>query len=268
MINLIREMFSYSFVVNAFLAGLLLAVSASIYSPIVVLKRIEFIGDGTAHAVFAGLAVAFFFGLDYKPVAILTAVVFGLLISFLSQKEASENTAVGILLPVFMAFGMVVVSLIKGYTPDIMSYLFGNILLISTEDIYYLIFITFVTILIYLLMRREILYFLADEKTAKFFEVPVKFVRTILLVGLALTVVSAVKISGVILVGAFLVIPGTISKVYAKKFEHLVFYSLFVNILSMFLGIILSYLFDLPPGPVVVLILFGMYILSFLWKNK
>jgi zinc transport system permease protein len=247
---------------------LLLAVSASIYSPIVVLKRMEFIGDGTAHAVFAGLAVAFFFGLDYRPVAILTAIVFGLLISFLSQRETSENTAVGILLPVFMAFGMVMVSLIRGYTPDIMSYLFGNILLISSEDIYYMIFMTFITILIYLFMRREILYFLADEKTAKFFGVPVRFIRTILLVGLALTVVSAVKISGVILVGAFLVIPGTISKTYARKFEHLIFCSIFVNVLSMFLGIILSYLFDLPPGPVVVLILFGMYILSFLWKNK
>lgn len=264
MIGLIREFFSYDFLVNAFIAGLLLAVSTSIYSPIVVLKRMEFIGDGTAHAVFAGLAIAFLLNLDYKPIAILTAIIFGLLISFLSQREASENTAVGILLPVFMAFGMVVVSFIKGYTPDIMSYLFGNILLISLEDVYYLLLITSISILLYIFMRKEILYFLADEKTARFFKVPITFIRTTLLIGLALTVVSAVKISGVILVGAFLVIPGTISKIYARKFDHMIFYSLIINITATVIGIIFSYLFDLPPGPTIVLLLFGFYLLSFL----
>jgi len=266
LIEFVKEFFSYDFLVNAFVAGLLLAVSTSIYSPIVVLKKMEFIGDGTAHAVFAGLAVAFFFNLDYKLIAIITAIIFGLLISFLSQKGTSENTAVGILLPVFMAFGMVVISFIKGYTPDIMSYLFGNILLIDSKDVLYLLLIAIISITIYIFMKKEILYFLADEKTAKFFKVPINFIRSILLVGLSLTIVSAVKLSGVILVGAFLVIPGTVAKVFSKNFNQMILYSLVINISATIFGIFLSYLFDLPPGPTIVLLLFAFYLTSLIKK--
>lgn len=257
-----REFFSYDFLVNAFIASLLLALLTSIYSPIVVLKRMEFIGDGTAHAVFAGLAIAFFFNIDYKPIAMITAIVFGLLISFLSQKGTSENTAVGILLPVFMAFGMVIISFIKGYTPDIMSYLFGNILLIDSRDVLYLLLIVAVSIAIYIFMRKEILYFLADEKTARFFKVPIGFIRTVLLVGLSLTVVSAVKLSGVILIGAFLVIPGTIAKLFSRSFDQMILYSLLVTLSASIIGIFLSYLIDSPPGPTMILLLFGFYLVT------
>ncbi|SHH43863.1 metal ABC transporter permease [Thermosipho atlanticus] len=265
-----NEIFTYDFLKIAFFASLLSGFAAGIISPLIVYKKMEFIGDGTAHAAFAGLAIGLFFDVDYRVVAILTAILFSLLISFFSNKhKIHENSAIGMLLPVFMSVGVIIISKSSTYVQDLTSYLFGDILLVKLSDVWFLIFVILSSIVIISLMRYEILFFLADEEMAAFYGVNIKQIRTIFLILISVIVVSIVKISGIILLGALIIIPGLFAKKLAKSFSSVFVFSIFYNLVVTFLGFYLSYYFDISPGPVIVLTSFTIFIIfSFLKKQN
>ncbi|ONN27581.1 metal ABC transporter permease [Thermosipho affectus] len=255
------EIFELEFLRTALIATILAAISSSIMSPTIVFKRMEFIGDGTAHAAFAGLAIALLLGLDYRLISIITAIIFSLLISyFTNKKHIHENSAIGMLLPVFMSIGVIILSKSSTYTQNITSYLFGDILLVNMKDVYFLIFVVILESLFFFFYKEEILYFLADEKMAGFYGVKTQFLRTTLLSLISVVVVSIVKISGVILLGALIIIPGIVSKKLAKSYKGLFLISTLFNISVSFIGFYFAYLFDIAPGPSIVLVSFISFV--------
>ncbi|MBO8139439.1 MAG: metal ABC transporter permease [Thermosipho sp. (in: Bacteria)] len=259
---MLSEIFQYDFLRVAFFASLLSGIAAAIISPIVVYKKMEFIGDGTAHAAFAGLAIGLFFDVDYRFIAIITAVLFSLLISFFSNRnKINENSAIGMLLPVFMSIGVIILSKSSTYVQDITSYLFGDILLVNLNDVWFLVFVILSIISILYLLRHEILFFLADEEMAEFYGVNIKLVRTVLLILISITVVSVVKISGIILLGALLIIPGLFAKKLSKSFSAVFIFSVIYNLFVSFIGFYLSYYFDISPGPTIVLTSFVAFLI-------
>lgn len=265
---MLNEIFQYEFLRVAFFASLLSGVAAAIISPIIVYKKMEFIGDGTAHAAFAGLAIGLFFDVDYRFIAIITAILFSLLISFFSNRnKINENSAIGMLLPLFMSIGVIILSKSSTYVQDITSYLFGDILLVNLNDIWFLVFVIILMICILFKLRYEILFFLADEEMAEFYGVNVKLVRTILLILISVTVVSIVKISGIILLGALLIIPGLFAKKLSKSFPTVFIFSIIYNLFVSSIGFYLSYYFDISPGPTIVLTSFTSFLIfSFIKK--
>ncbi|AFK07585.1 ABC transporter [Mesotoga sp. HF07.pep.5.2.highcov] len=265
--DFISDIISYSFLRNAILAAVLVSALTGIFSSVVVLRKIEFIGDGAAHATFGGIAFGLLLGTNYILMAAITAVIFAVAVSYFTRKnKLSESSVIGMLLPLSMSLGVIALSFIRGYTPDVMGLFFGNILMVTSEDVWMLLVANVIAWVFFAVFYRELLYYSYDEGMAKHYGVPIGFIHYAVLIGISLSVVGSVKIAGIILVTAFLVIPAVTSKTIARSFRGMILISLGMAVVASVMGIFVSYVLDMPPGPVIVVMLFMEFLITFSLK--
>ncbi|CCU84535.1 metal ABC transporter permease [Mesotoga prima] len=261
--DFISDIISYSFLRNAILAAVLVSALTGIFSSVVVLRKIEFIGDGAAHATFGGIAFGLLLGTNYLLMAAVTAVIFAVAVSYFTRKnKLSESSVIGMLLPLSMSLGVIALSFIRGYTPDVMGLFFGNILMVTSEDVWMLLIANVIAWVFFAVFYRELLYYSYDEGMAKHYGVPIGFIHYGVLIGISLSVVGSVKIAGIILVTAFLVIPAVTSKTIAGSFRGMILISLAMAVVASVMGIFVSYVLDMPPGPVIVVMLFMEFLIT------
>lgn len=266
--GIINDLANFEFLRYSLIATLLVSLSTGIVSPIIVYRGMEFIGDGLSHAIFAGVAVAVVANFNVFLGAILATVVFAYLIYRLNRSEAlRESTAIGILLPVFMSIGVIVFSKSPRYTTDVTSYLFGNILMVVKEDLYFLVAVTILTGVAVFANLYKISYWISDEAMAQFYGIHTNTIKLSVLFLTSFVVVSALKIAGVIVMGAFLVLPGVFAKMSANSLKQAIFKAINFNLISSLLGFLVSYYFDLPPGPTIVLFGFMLLVISISWNK-
>ncbi len=264
MTDLIADLFRYEFLRNALIAAVMVSTVTGLFSNVVVLRKVEFIGDGAAHAAFGGIAFALLFGVSYQVTAMITAAVFAVSIGYFTRKQKiSESSVIGMLLPLSMALGVIMLSFITGFTPDITGFLFGNILLVTGEDIWMLLFMNIGAVVFFVLFFRELKYYAFDERMARHYGVPTRFLHYAVLVGISMSVVASVKIAGVILVTAFLVTPAVTSKLIAGKFRTMILLSVLFGLIATAAGMFAAYWLDIPPGPAIVVILFTQFLIVF-----
>lgn len=264
----IKDILTYEFLMLSFISTLLISVLTAFVSPIIVYKKMEFVGDGLAHAIFAGVAFAVLLKFNVFIGAIIATVIFAFLIYQLNQtSKLAESTVIGMLLPVFMSIGIILFSKTDRYTSDVMSYLFGNLLLISTQDVYFLSIVTFITLGLIIAKSYEISYWISDETIAQFYGIKTKVIKLLILLSISFVVVASLKIAGVVVMGAFLVLPGVFAKRNAKSLRNAITKSVVFNLFTSFLGFLIAYYLDVPPGPAIVLTSF-MVLLSFFAFSK
>lgn len=262
------EILSYQFMLYALIASILSGLSCSILSNYIVLRKMEFISDGAAHTAFGGIAVAIFFGWNMNLVSIITGILFAVFIYFVGKKgKISENSLIGMLFPLSMALGVIIMNLKPGYTPEIESYLFGDILMVNLTDIIALGIILVSIIFFITIFNKELKYFSYNERMAKIYGVPTELIRFLFLIAVALVVVTSVKIIGIILVTSMLITPGVIAKLWAKSINQMVIISSIFGLLSSFLGIYFSYYLDIPSGPSIVVLLFIFFLINYFIKK-
>ncbi|WGS64668.1 metal ABC transporter permease [Marinitoga aeolica] len=266
------ELLSYDFMIYAILAAILASFSASLLSNYIVLKKMEFIGEGAAHTAFGGIALAILLDLNIDLISIITAILFGMVIYFISKKEkVNENSVIGMLLSFSMALGVIFLYLKPGYTPELTSYLFGDILMVNADDVKILSIVSITILLFIILFNKELKYYSYNPRMAKNFGVPINLINFIFLIIVSIVVVTSVKIIGIILVTSLLITPGVIGKLFAKSLNQMILISSLSGIFSGFFGIIIAYLFNIPPGPSIVVTLFSLFLISYLInyiKNK
>lgn len=262
------EILSYQFMQYALIAAILSGISCSLLSSIIVLRKMEFIGDGAAHTAFGGIALAILLGWSINLLSIITAIIFSNAIYFISRKQKlHENSIIGMMLSLSMALGIIFISIKPGYTPEIESFLFGDILMVNLQDIIILSLITTIIIIFIFLYNKEIKYFTFNKSIAKIYGVPVNAINYALLVIISIVVVTSVKIVGVVLVTALLVTPGAASKLWAKTLNQMIIISTIIGFSGSFLGIIISYYADIPSGASIVVTLFMLFLLSYILKG-
>jgi zinc transport system permease protein len=250
--------------VYAILASLLASFSASLLSNYIVLKKMEFIGEGAAHTAFGGIALAILFDFNVDIASIVTAILFGTVIFFISKKgKINENSVIGMLLSFSMALGVIFLYLKPGYTPEISSYLFGDILMVNYQDVKILAIVSIIILFLIILFNKELKYYAFNARMAKIFGVPINLINYIFLVIVSVVVVTSVKIIGIILVTSLLITPGVIAKLIAKTLNQMIIISSIIGVFSGFFGIIIAYYLDLPPGPSIVVILFTLFVISY-----
>ena len=251
------------FLVVAFVAALVAALAGGLLSTFVVLRRASFSAEAFAHIAFAGMAVALLAGLPYGVVtfAFVAAVAF-VVGSASSRLAVAEVNLTTIFLAVSMAAGVLLLSAKKGYVPDVADYLFGNILLVTGEDLAALVVLAAVDLVWLVVFFRAMYYTSYNEEAAAVNRIPVRLVTTVFLVLLACNVVVAVKIAGVIMVTAGMVLPGTIALLMTRRIVAAHFLAVGVSLLATVTGFALSLAGDLPTGPLVVVIQFGFLILT------
>ncbi len=266
--DFIADVINYGFLRNAIFAAILVSILTGLFSSVVVLRKIEFIGDGAAHATFGGIAFGLLLGINYLLMASITAIVFAVAISYFTRKKKlSESSVIGMLLPLSMSLGVIALSFIRGYSPDVMGLLFGNILMVTSLDIWTLVFANAGALVFFSVLYRELLYYSYDERMARHYGVPVGFVHYGTLIGISLSVVSSVKIAGIILVTAFLIIPAVAARLLANSFRGMILISISFGIIASVFGMYSSYVLNMPPGPMIVVILFCEFLASLLLRR-
>ena len=261
------EILSYGFMQRAVLAGVIVGLLCSVLSLFVVLKRLSFIGVGISHAAFGGVALGFLLGIEPTWTAAIFCILIALLIGLVKQRgKIQEDTTIGIFFAATMAFGILLVGLSKRYNMDLFGYLFGNILAISASDVKMVIAVSIVVLSVIAVFFKELLFYSFDEAMAKVSGIPTGFLNYLLLTLLALVIVISIKVVGIVLVSALLVIPGAAGRQISSNYRGMLAGALLVGFLATTGGLTISYLLNLPSGSTIVLLATLLFFLSLLKK--
>ena len=257
------ELLQYRFFINALLAGVLTAVSCGIMGSYIVSKRIVFISGGITHASFGGIGLGYFFGFNPILGAMVFSVLSGLGIEFMAKKtDVREDSVIAILWSLGMAIGIIFVFLTPGYSANLMSYLFGNILTVSTLNLYMLVVLNVLIIAVFALMFKTILFVSFDEQYARAIRLPVDAINYLLIAIVALTIVLNIRIAGIILVISLLTIPQTIANIFVSEMKKMIFYSILIGFIANILGLLLSYQFNIPSGASIIFCLVLFFLVA------
>ncbi len=249
------EILNFDFMQNAIIAGLLISFTTGIIGSLIVVNRMVFLAGGIAHTSYGGIGLAVYFGLPIFLGASLFAVVAALLMAYLTINQKQKlDTFIGLIWAVGMAIGILLVDLTPGYNVDLMSYLFGSILAVSSNDILYMSILLMVIIFIITFWYRDILAVSYDSQYASLRGVNIKLFYTIILVLCSLTVVVAIKAVGLILVIALLTIPIYIAEKLSNSLGLMMFISGILSAIFTFVGLYLSYEFDITSGATIILV--------------
>jgi len=259
---------NYSFLQHALLAGLLASIAAGVVGTFVVVKRISLISGGIAHSILGGMGIAYYLGLSPTKGAVISAIVAAMIIGLVSLRARQhEDTVIGALWAIGMAVGVLFISRTPGYNVDLMTFLFGNILMVSVEDLILIGALDGIVLLVMVLFYKQFLAVAFDEQHARLRGLPVEFLYLLLLVLIALTVVILIKIVGLILVIALLTLPPAIAQHYAGNLAQMMVLAVGFGLLFNTTGLVVSYQWDLPTGATIVMVAGFAYLLSLIFRN-
>lgn len=260
---MIDSILQYQFLQNAFLAAVFSSILCGLIGTIVVEKKMVMMGGGMAHASFGGIGLGYFLGIEPIITALGFSACSGLIMVRLKERgKANLDTLIGIFWALGMAMGILLVSIMPGYPPDMSSYLFGDILTVSRFYIFLMMGISLFLVVLLSVWYPYWLLYLFDEEFAKVQKVKVKFLENLLFILIACSIVVLLKVVGMILVVALLTIPTAIAKFFSKSLKQLFLYSVFLSFLLCIGGLILSYQFNIPSGATIILLAAGVYFIQ------
>jgi len=248
---------------RALLAGLLVALACAILGVFLVLKRDAMIGHGLAHVTFGGVALGLFFSVSPIWSALLVAVVCSLLLLKLQERAGIHgDTAIGIVSSAGLAMGIVIASASGRFSVELFSYLFGNILAIGTSEVWLSAMLAAAVMLAVALNYNDLVAVTFDHDLARTSGIKVGRLDALLAILTGVTVVLAMKVVGLLLVAALLVIPAATGLQVAGTFRNAIFLSCIAAVFSVFSGLMAAYYLDLPASGAIVLLLTGLFIIA------
>ncbi len=259
----------FRFMQQALVAAVVVGGVCSALSVYVVLRQMAFIGQGISHAAFGGVALALYlFQSSGRPpdfaVSVTTTlfcVAVAVMIGQASRRElVSADSAIGIFFSAAMALGIVLVALSRQYTADVITYLFGSILAVTFSDVIVVLVLAAVVIGLLIFFYKELLYYTFDEDMAAASGLPVGLLHYLLLIMLALTIVISIKVVGIVLVSALLVIPGATARLVVSSFRAMMATAVVLGVGASILGLVLSHYARLPSGATIVLVHFLAFV--------
>ncbi len=265
---MLPEVLQLPFMQRALGAGVLVGLLASYYGVFVVQRRLSFLGVGLSHAAFGGVALGLLVGINPLWTALPFTVVVALCITWVTQQgTVSGDTAIGIFFALSLAIGIVLLSFKQSYTADAFSYLFGSILAVRPADLWVMGGIAILALLTFPLWGRWA-YATFDRDLARADGVPVRRDDYALAVLLAVTIVAAVKLVGIVLAAAFLVIPAAAARRFTSTFPSMTLASMAVGGLTAVAGLVASYVLDVPSGAMIILVQATVFFVAFLGRQK
>ena len=259
------EILSYSFMQNAFLAGILVSLACGIVGTLVVLKKMVFISGGVAHSAYGGVGLAFYLG--FNPV--LGAIAFSMMASFVMgiiqrQTRQRQDTLIGVMWAMGMAIGILFADMTPGYKADLMSYLFGSILAVTRTDLLLMLAVDVIVIVLITLFYKELQASAFDETFARVRNLPVDLLYIILIALIGLVVVMLMRVVGLIMIIALLTVPAAIGSLFLKNMKHIMGLATVLSLLFTTSGLLLSYFFNLTSGATIILVAGAAYLVALL----
>lgn len=259
---------NYSFIQRAYLAGSFIAVLCAMLGLFLVLRKLSLIGDGLSHVSFGAIALGLSLGIYPFYVAIPVVMAGSYLILKLTEKaKVYGDAAIGIVSSIGIASGVILAGLSKGFNVDLFSYLFGNILAISNQEVYLAVGLSLVVLLIIILLYNDLFSATFDEEYSKITGIKVDRINLVLTLLTAVTVVLAIKVIGIMLVSALLILPAVTSLQIAKGFKGAMFISVLVAVISVLIGITVSFFLDVTAGATIIMCNFAFFVIALAFKN-
>ncbi|NIW46877.1 MAG: metal ABC transporter permease [Gammaproteobacteria bacterium] len=248
------EILSLPFMQRAIIAGILVGFLASYYGVFVIQRGLSFLGSGLAHAAFGGVALGLLLNTEPLWIVLPFTILVAIAIVWVGlHTDLGNDTSIGIFFSVSMALGIVFLFLKREYTSDAFTYLFGSILAVTKTDIWATAAVVLITLFTWPLWRRWA-YATFDRELAQTDRLPVVLDDYLLSVLIALTVVVAIKVVGIVLVAAFLVIPAATARLLSRTFHTMTVFSIVIGTLSAIVGLFASYYLDVPSGATIILL--------------
>jgi manganese/iron transport system permease protein len=266
--NLLLEPLTYSFMQRGLLAGTMVGILCAVIGTYVVLRGMAFLGDALAHAILPGIAIAYIFGGNLLLGALVAAVVVAISVGYFSrQGTVKEDTAIGILFAAALSLGVAIISSIRTYAVDLSHILFGNVLGVSTSDLWLTAGLGLLVLLTVFLLYRPFMVISFDPVLAATLRLPAELLRNVLLVLLAVTIVVSLQTVGAGLASAMLVTPAATAYLLTKRLSSMMLVSAVLGAVSSIVGLYISYYMNIVSGSAIVLTATVIFLAVFLVKR-
>lgn len=266
MLNWLIEPLSYEFIRNAIAVGIFTGILCPVVGTYLIVQRMALLGDVIAHAVLPGLAIAFSWGIDI----LLGSFISGLLSTFViawirTQSRVKADAAMALTFSSFFALGITLITLLKSKL-DLDSLLFGDILGVTIADAQRTAIITFIVLLLIKLFYKELLLYTFDKQGAQALGYPVNVLNFGLMAAITLTIVTSMQTVGVVLVISLMVGPGITAYLLVKELHQVMGLGAILGVMATISGVYVSYYFNIPSGPAIVLVTFSLFVLALLFS--
>ena len=259
---------TYEFMQRGLLASVIVGVLCAIMGTYVVLRGMAFLGDAMAHAILPGIAIAYLLNGNLLVGALVAAIIIALSIGYFSKQGAiKEDTAIGILFAAALALGVALISTIQTYAVDLSHILFGNVLGVSSADLWLTAGLGLSILLTVILLYKPFLIISFDPVLAATLRLPAELLRNLMLILLALTVVVSLQTVGVGLAAAMLVTPAATAYLLTRRLAPMMAVSAALGALSSIIGLYVSYYLNIVSGSAIVLTATTFFLLAFSWKR-
>jgi zinc transport system permease protein len=266
--DFITALFQHTFIQHAVLAGVLSSFACGITGTYVVVKKISYLGGGIAHAVMGGLGIAYFLGINPLLGALVFALFAAILIGLVKLRlHQNEDTVIGALWSMGMATGIIFAYLTPGYNVDLLSFLFGNILMVSRDSLFILSFLDIVIFGIVFIFYHQFIYICFDEEYARLRGIPVDFAYLLLLCLIALTIVILIQTVGLVLVIALLTLPASIANMFSRSLAKMMLLAVILSIFFTMVGLLLSFSLNMPSGALIIMVAGLCYLVAFALRH-
>jgi len=265
---MIFDILSFGFMQNAIVSGIAISLICSTVGLFLVLRKFSLFGDALAHSAFGGVALGLFLGFYPLWAAYAVSILSALGLTKIRQKyDISGDAIVAILLSSGIAVGIVLISLSGGFSIDIFSFLFGSVLLVSTENVIMILGLSAAILIILITGYKKFMYITFSEEQAQVSGIPVQKLNYLLIAIAGVTVVTSMQLVGVLLVSALFVIPNVTAMMFKRSFKQTIILSMSFSVFSTVAGIMISYPLDIAPSGMVVLLAITLFIGSLIIKS-
>ncbi|MBI5227847.1 metal ABC transporter permease [Candidatus Micrarchaeota archaeon] len=266
---MVFEVLTYEFMQRAFIGGILVALLCASLGVFLVLKRLSLLGDGLAHAAFGGVAIGLLLGIYPVTSALVVTAASALGVQELIKKlKVYGESATAIVLSVAMGLAVVIIGIGKGFNVDLFSYLFGSILALNNMDLLIIGTVFILSLAFLALFYKKLVFISFNSEIAQTSGINVELIDRLFVIIIAMTVVVAIRAVGILLVSSLFVLPAVTAFQIASSFKKTMIYSVLIALFSVILGVVTSFYLDLPPGGTIVLILFGVFLISIIFKQR
>ncbi len=268
MLEALLEPLQYSFMQRSLFIAVLVGIICAVVGSYLMVQRLALLGDAISHSVLPGLAIAFIIGADIFLGAFIAGVLSTVVITLIrTRSPIKEDAAMGIVFSAFFALGITLITIIqKDNKIDLNHFLFGNILGVTAQEVRNTAIISAVVIAVVVLLYKELLFYTFDPLGAQAAGLPVNLLNFGLMVLIALTIVASLKAVGVILVLALLITPGATAYLLVKQLNQMMILGAGIGVVASISGMYISYFFNLPSGPAIVLVVSGFFTLALLFS--
>lgn len=269
MLNFLFEPLQYGFMQRSLIIAIVVGIICAVVGSYLMVQRLALLGDAISHSVLPGLAIAFILDINLFVGAFIAGLLSTVCINIIRNKsQIKEDAAMGIVFSAFFALGITLITVVqKENKIDLNHFLFGNILGVSFNEVRDTIIIAIFVLLIVFLFYKELLFYTFDKQGAESVGLPVNLLDTGLMILIGLTIVASLKAVGVILVLSLLITPPSTAYLLVNRLHQVMLIGVFIGIISSISGMYLSYYFNLPSGPAIVLVASSLFVLSFLFMS-